>query len=106
MQTLGVIGAGNMGSGIAQKMASEGFDVTLVDLDDARVDRGLRSIASTLAQGVERRILTADDARLIEARVHGTTSFEALRDADLIVEAVFEEMSVKKDVFERLDRVA
>ncbi len=51
---LAVIGAGNMGSGIAQKMASEGFDVTLVDLDDEKVQRGLEIIRTTLAEGVDR----------------------------------------------------
>jgi len=56
IRTLAVIGAGNMGSGIAQKAATEGFPVVLVDLDDAKVARGLSIIETTLAQGVERKI--------------------------------------------------
>ncbi len=101
---LAVVGAGNMGSGIAQKMATEGFDVVLVDLDDDRVTRGVESIRGTLAAGVARRIFKEDDATAILRRVRPTTRFEDLADADLVVEAVFEDLDVKKDVFARLDR--
>ncbi|NIM60589.1 MAG: NAD(P)-binding domain-containing protein, partial [Acidobacteria bacterium] len=69
LDKLAVIGAGNMGSGIAQKMASEGFDVTLVDLDDEKVRRGLEIIRTTLAEGVERKIFSADQAEAIQGRV-------------------------------------
>jgi enoyl-CoA hydratase/3-hydroxyacyl-CoA dehydrogenase len=104
-RALAVVGAGNMGSGIAQKLATEGFPVTLVDLDADRVARGLARIEETLAQGVERRIFPAADARVIAGRIRGTARFEDLGDADLVVEAVFEDLAVKKDVFARLDRV-
>ncbi len=62
IRTLAVIGAGNMGSGIAQKMATEGFDVLLIDLDDDKVARGLEIIRETLAAGVERKIFGPADA--------------------------------------------
>src|SRR6185436_1224697 len=94
-QTLAVVGAGNMGSGIAQKMASEGFDVILVDLDDEKVSRGLRGIEQTLNDGVERKLFTPDQVKGILSRIRGTSRFEDLRDADLVVEAVFEDMRVK-----------
>lgn len=102
--TLAVIGAGNMGSGIAQKMATEGFDVVLVDLDDARVQRGLDIIRDTLAAGVERRIFTEEAASAIRGRVTGSSDWSALADVDLVVEAVFEDFAVKRDVFQRLER--
>lgn len=102
---LAVIGAGNMGSGIAQKMATEGFPVVLVDLDDARVERGLSIIRKTLEEGVERRIFKAEQAEAIRARVEGSSDWNALADCDLVVEAVFEDEQVKRDVFARLDRV-
>jgi enoyl-CoA hydratase/3-hydroxyacyl-CoA dehydrogenase len=102
---LAVVGAGNMGSGIAQKMATEGFEVTLVDVDDQRVARGLESIQATLADGVARKILTADQAAAIAGRVHGTTELADLADADLVVEAVFEDLAIKRDLFHRLDDV-
>jgi enoyl-CoA hydratase / 3-hydroxyacyl-CoA dehydrogenase len=102
---LAVVGAGNMGSGIAQKMATEGFPVVLVDLDDEKVARGLANIERTLNDGVERKIFRADDARAIRQRISGTAQFDTLTDVDLVVEAVFEDLQVKKDVFARLDRV-
>src|SRR5436190_2178165 len=103
--TLAVVGAGNMGSGIAQKMASEGFSVLLVDLDDDKVQRGLRGIEKTLDDGVERKIFTPDQVTAILGRIRATTRFEDLKDVDLVVEAVFEDLGVKRDVFARLERV-
>ncbi len=104
-RTLAVVGAGNMGSGIAQKMASEGFPVVLVDLDDAKVARGVGIVESTLRQGVERKIFKPEQASQILSRIRGTADWSALADADLVVEAVFEELAIKKDVFRRLDQV-
>ena len=94
-----------MGSGIAQKMATEGFAVTLVDLDDEKVARGLAVIRKTLDDGVARGIFAASDVAAILARVSGTSRFEDLSDVDLVVEAVFENLDIKKDVFRRLDEV-
>jgi enoyl-CoA hydratase/3-hydroxyacyl-CoA dehydrogenase len=102
-ESLAVVGAGNMGSGIAQKIATEGFPVVLVDLDDAKVARGLSIIEKTLRDGVERGIFPAGDVATIMGRITGTSRFEDLAAVDLVVEAVFEEMEVKKSVFARLD---
>ena len=104
-ERLAVVGAGNMGSGIAQKMATEGFSVTLVDLDDEKVARGLGIIEKTLNDGVERGIFAAADAAAIRARVTGTSRFADLGNVDLVVEAVFEDLAIKKTVFGRLDEV-
>ena len=103
IEKLAVIGAGNMGSGIAQKMASEGFDVTLIDLDDEKVQRGMEIIRTTLAEGVERKIFSADQADAIQTRIHGSANWSDLADVDLVVEAVFEDLGVKRNVFERLE---
>jgi enoyl-CoA hydratase/3-hydroxyacyl-CoA dehydrogenase len=105
LHRLAVIGAGNMGSGIAQKMATEGFPVTLVDLDEEKVARGIASVERGLAEGVERKIFRRDEADAIRGRLHGTHDWKELREADLVVEAVFEDRRVKKEVFERLDQV-
>jgi enoyl-CoA hydratase / 3-hydroxyacyl-CoA dehydrogenase len=105
MHTLGVVGAGNMGSGIAQKIAAEGFTVVLVDVDDERVARGLGAIERTLAEAVARRVMSADRAALARARVHGTSRLEELANADLVIEAVFEDRALKQDVFRRLDAI-
>ena len=75
VRTLAVIGAGNMGSGIAQKAATEGFPVILVDVDDAQVARGLAIIEKTLADGVERKIFRPDDAKKIRERITGTADW-------------------------------
>jgi enoyl-CoA hydratase/3-hydroxyacyl-CoA dehydrogenase len=104
-RTLAVVGAGNMGSGIAQKIASEGFDVLLVDLDHEKVERGIRSIEQTLQDGVARKLFTPEGVTAILSRIRGTTKFEDLGNVDLVVEAVFEELNVKHDVFARLERV-
>lgn len=105
VRTLAVIGAGNMGSGIAQKAATEGFPVVLVDLDDEKVARGLAIIDKTLKEGVERKIFAADAATAIRGRISGTADWKALADVDLVVEAVFEDLDVKRKVFARLEEV-
>ncbi|HKQ62311.1 MAG TPA: 3-hydroxyacyl-CoA dehydrogenase NAD-binding domain-containing protein [Candidatus Polarisedimenticolaceae bacterium] len=102
-ERLAVIGAGNMGSGIAQKMAAEGFDVVLIDVDASQVERGLAAIDRTLAEAVERKILRAEQVAAIRGRLVGTTDWSRLADVDLVVEAVFEDLAVKRQVFERLD---
>ena len=104
-ERLGVVGAGNMGSGIAQKMATEGFPVVLVDLDDEKVARGLAIVERTLADGVEKGIFAPAAASAMRQRIAGTAKFQDLADVDLVVEAVFEDFSVKQDVFRRLDEI-
>jgi enoyl-CoA hydratase/3-hydroxyacyl-CoA dehydrogenase len=105
LRTLAVVGAGNMGSGIAQKMATEGFEIVLVDVDDEKVARGLSTIERTLKEAVDRGIMRAERTLAIRERVHGTSRFDDLRDADLVVEAVFENLALKQDVFARLESV-
>ena len=90
-ERLAVVGAGNMGSGIAQKTASEGFP-TLVDLDDHKVARGLGIIEKTLQDGVHAR--SSGGRRCGDPRAaRGTSRFVDLADADLVVEAVFEDLA-------------
>jgi enoyl-CoA hydratase/3-hydroxyacyl-CoA dehydrogenase len=103
---LAVVGAGNMGSGIAQKMATEGFEVVLVDVDPERVGRGLTTIDRILAEAVDRRVMRADRAAATRARIRGTTHLDDVADADLVVEAIFEDLALKKDLFRRLDAVS
>lgn len=102
---VGVVGAGNMGSGIAQKFAAEGYEVVLVDLDETAVERGLARIDSSLREGVERRVYTPDAAGEIRARIRGTSDFRGLADVDLALEAVFEDLGVKRDVLIHLEEV-
>jgi enoyl-CoA hydratase/3-hydroxyacyl-CoA dehydrogenase len=102
---LAVIGAGTMGSGIAQKMASEGFQVFLVDIDDEKVQRGLDGIRETLNAGVSRGIFDSGKVDEIISRLIGTSDWSQLADVDLVVEAVFEDRGVKQKVFKRLEEV-
>ena len=104
IRKLAVIGAGNMGGGIAQKMATEGFPVVLVDLDDERVSRGVAIVERTIAEGVERKVFRQEKAQEILGRIHCTSSWDDLADCDLVVEAVFEDEEIKRQVFGRLDQ--
>jgi enoyl-CoA hydratase/3-hydroxyacyl-CoA dehydrogenase len=94
-----------MGSGIAQKMATEGFDVVLVDVDEARVAKGLGVIDRTLQEAVERNIMRADRSADIRRRIRGTARMSDLAIADLVVEAVFEDRALKQKVFRQLEEV-
>lgn len=102
---VGVIGAGNMGSGIAQKIAQEGINVVMVDVKQEFVDRGLSTINRLLQEAVDRKILKPDQQAQILSLIQGTTDFYAVKDADLIVEAVFEDKKVKSDLFKKLDTI-
>lgn len=102
---IGVVGAGNMGSGIAQKIATEGFDVILVDVDSASAERGVQRIKKLLGEAVERKIFTPQRADEIAARVRSSGDLAACEGCDLVIEAVFEDLDVKRDLFRRLDAV-
>lgn len=103
-RVIGVVGAGNMGSGIAQKAATEGVDVLMVDLDAAAAQRGHERIRTLLQEGVERKIFRAEQAAEILARVTPTSDLSDLADAAIVVEAVFEDLQVKRDLFAKLDQ--
>jgi enoyl-CoA hydratase/3-hydroxyacyl-CoA dehydrogenase len=105
IQKVGIIGAGNMGSGIAQKAAQEGLQVVMVDVEDRFVQKGLDNIKKTLLEGVKRKIFTEEQTEEILSRIKGTTNKEEVKDADLVIEAIFEDMKVKKDLFKYLDDV-
>ena len=105
IKKVAVIGAGNMGSGIAQKMAQEGLNVVLVDINEEFVERGLSTIRKMLKEAVERKILSAEDVHDILSNIIGTCDFEMVADADLVVEAVFEDKQVKFDLFAKLDKI-
>jgi 3-hydroxyacyl-CoA dehydrogenase len=101
-----VIGGGTMGGGIAMCFASAGLPVTLVESDDAALERGVARIRDNYAHSAQRKRITRDDMERSLARIAPTLEYEAVRDADLIVEAVFEDMAIKRQVFERLDALA
>ena len=105
IETVGVVGAGTMGSGIAQVAATSGYDVVMRDVEQAFVDRGFETIDDSLGRLVGRDHLTEAEADAARERVTGTTDLEALADADYVVEAVVEDLEVKREVFADLDVV-
>ncbi len=102
---LAVIGAGLMGSGIAQVAASGGYDVVLRDVTDEALARGLEAIRTSYARFVAKDKMSQAAADEALARITTTTDLDAAGDADIVVEAVFEKLEVKHDVFAALDRI-
>ena len=101
-----VIGAGTMGHGIAHVAAAAGCDVALSDVDAAAANRGLDGIRRNLEKGVERGKVTADEREAALARVTAVTGLDAAAEADLVVEAVPENLDIKRDLFAKLDSLA
>lgn len=103
IKKIGVVGAGAMGSGVAQVAAQIGFDVVLRDIKDEFVERGLGAIGKFLAKSVEKGKLEASEKDAILGRIKGTTEMSALKEVDFVVEAVIEDLDLKKSVFKELD---
>jgi 3-hydroxyacyl-CoA dehydrogenase len=100
-----VVGAGTMGGGIAMAFADFGYDVKIMDATKEALDRGMDRIRSNYATSVKRGSLKQEEMEKRLARIHPVAGYEDIADADVVVEAVFERMDVKKPVFEKLDAV-
>jgi len=101
-----VIGAGTMGGGIAMNFANAGIPVTVVEMSQEALDRGLAVVKKNYAGTVEKGRLSQADMDKRMGLITGTLDRGAIREADIVIEAVFEEMAVKKDVFAALDKIA
>jgi 3-hydroxyacyl-CoA dehydrogenase len=106
MDKVAVIGAGTMGGGIAMNFLNAGIPVTLVETDQAALDRGLATIRRNYEASAAKGRMSAGDVEARMALLAPTLRLEDAGEADIVIEAVFEEMDVKKDVFAKLDRVA
>jgi 3-hydroxyacyl-CoA dehydrogenase len=106
VERIGVIGAGTMGGGIAMAFANAGFPVTLLEMSEAALQRGFGLIEKNYAASVSRGSLSESARAERMARLGGATDYAALAGCDLIIEAVFEDMAVKKEVFGRIEAVA
>lgn len=104
-QKLFVVGAGLMGSGIAQVAASAGWDVTMRDVDEVALGRGVAGIEKSLSRFVDKDKISADDKDAALQRISVTTDLDAAADADLVIEAVFERLDIKQEVFAALDKI-
>ncbi|USE77173.1 3-hydroxyacyl-CoA dehydrogenase NAD-binding domain-containing protein [Cupriavidus gilardii] len=106
VKQVGIIGAGTMGGGIAMNFLNAGYPVTIVETSQQALDRGVRTIRTNYENTAKKGRITATDIERRMALLTPTLEMEKLADADLVIEAVFENMDVKKDVFGRLDRIA
>jgi len=104
IKTVGVVGAGTMGSAIAQKFAQQGFKVILADREMQYVEKGINNIKNVLFQGVERRLFSPKQVESFLANISGTAELSRLKECDLIVEAIYENFDAKFELFQKLDK--
>lgn len=103
IKSIGVLGAGLMGSGIAQIAAVSNHQVTLVEINQEALHKGLKSIESSLAKFVERGSMTADQQTTALANLSSSKQLEALADCDIIIEAIIENLDIKRETYAKLD---
>ncbi len=105
IKKVGIVGAGTMGAGIAQVTAEAGYEVILIDLEDKIVNRGMENILKNWSKAIKKGTLTAKEVDQIKVRLTGTTNYDNLNDCQLVIEAVVEKMSIKKELFAKLDDI-
>jgi 3-hydroxybutyryl-CoA dehydrogenase len=105
IETIGVVGAGTMGNGIAHVCAKSGFTVVLVEVEQRFLDRGVATITKNLAREVEKNKLTAAERDAVLARIQPTLSREALASCQLVIEAASERFEIKQQLFQQLDQL-
>jgi 3-hydroxybutyryl-CoA dehydrogenase len=103
IKTIAVVGAGTMGSGIAQVAAQSGFSVILRDIREELLDRGMQTISSNLQRDVDKDRLSAKEKKEITGRINTTIDLNALKEADFLVEAINEDLAIKTELFSNLD---
>ena len=104
-ETIGIVGAGTMGNGIAQVFARAGYNVIMRDVAEEFIERGLRTIDKSLQRDVDKERLKEDEKRAIIGRVKTTTDLGAMSEAFAVIEAVTEDLKVKTEVFQSLDKI-
>lgn len=105
IKQIGVLGAGSMGNGIALVAAQAGYQVIMRDIEDRFVQNGLKAIEKFVARSVEKGKMTEDQKKGIVGRIKGTTQMGELKDVDFVIEAVFEDLEIKRSVFKQLDEL-
>lgn len=105
IQTVGIVGAGTMGSALAQKFAQENFNVILADRENSFVEKGITRIQTSLNEGIEKKVFTQEQADKVVSGITGTADLKDLRKCDLIIEAIFENFNAKKDLFQKLSEI-
>ena len=105
IKKIGVVGAGTMGNGIAQLAAQIGCQVVMRDIEQRFVDKGIKNITGFLSKSVEKGKMTEDQKKEILGRIQGTTNMADLKEVDFVIEAVLEDLDLKKAVFKELNGV-
>jgi 3-hydroxybutyryl-CoA dehydrogenase len=105
VKTIGVLGAGSMGNGIAQLAAQAGYQVIMRDIEERFIETGFKTIQNFLSKSVEKGKITEEHKKETLAKIKGTTRMEDLKDVDFVIEAVFEDLELKKNVFKQLDEL-
>jgi 3-hydroxyacyl-CoA dehydrogenase/enoyl-CoA hydratase/3-hydroxybutyryl-CoA epimerase len=104
IQRVGIVGAGSMGAGIAQLAAVKGFEVVVQEVNDAALNAGMKKIEDLFGKAVANRVLPAEEAQRKLAGIRRTTTWDGFGDADLVIEAVIEDLELKRDVFHEAER--
>ncbi len=105
IKKIGVVGAGTMGHGIALVSAQTGYDVVMRDIEQEYVDNGMKGINKFLSKGVEKGKISEEDKEKVLSRITGTVDMTDLKDCDLVIEAVIEDVNIKEKVFTELDEL-
>jgi 3-hydroxybutyryl-CoA dehydrogenase len=105
IRTVGIVGCGQMGSGIAETCARTGYEVVVCEVDDATLSRGLDKIRKSLARAVDKGKLAPEEMEATLSRVAGTVDMTDLAASDIVVEAVYEDLAAKRRIFAELDRL-
>jgi len=105
MKNIVVVGGGTMGNGIAHTAAASGLDVALVDVNDAILQRAIATITANLQRGVDKGKMTAEERDAVVGRIKPTTDLDSIADADIVIEAILEQLEAKTSLFAKLDKI-
>ena len=105
VKQVGVVGCGQMGSGITQVCAQSGYQVIVSEINEELLNKGLTSINSSLTKSVEKERISQQDKDSTMARIKGTTDMNAFSECDLVIEAAIENLDLKKKIFTELDKI-
>jgi 3-hydroxybutyryl-CoA dehydrogenase len=105
IKKVAVIGSGTMGNGIAQVFAANGYTVTLIDIQQSFLDRAISAIGGSLDRVIKKGAITEDDKKATLGRLNSSTDLSAAKDAQLVVEAIIEDLKIKIDIFKKLEEI-
>jgi 3-hydroxybutyryl-CoA dehydrogenase len=105
IKTVGIVGAGTMGNGIAQACAVAGLDVVMVDINDAAVQKGIATVASSMDRLIKKEKATEADKAAALSRIHGSTSYDDFKRADIVIEAATENYDLKVKILKQIDGI-